>query len=243
MFLPPTVEDVVTLYYDQRQFRTEIIENTRKTMEEILKRVEAIERRRNIELIDTSDDDDDEDEAAKGAVGSECSVMPVLEDDHYDLEARDFALWLRSISQCLSNKISEDVVKLPDTMEEEIEEDEFEDENERCLHVVRSVFDEETATEVIKNYLWLLRGAVLPERARIIFKKCFLESDSGISSNYVSSCVLYSPNLLRGIYTLQSYINCYMLSRNKKLLGKQRIIFLMMKLKKIKHIFEALFSW
>ena len=58
-------------------------------------------------------------------------------------------------------------------------EEEEEEEDERCLSVVRSVFDEDTATDVIKNYLWLLKGTVLPEQARIIFKLCLFESDSG----------------------------------------------------------------
>ena len=45
--------------------------------------------------------------------------------------------------------------------------------------MVRSVFDEDTATDVIKNYFWLLKETVLPDQARIIFKLCFFESDSG----------------------------------------------------------------
>ena len=34
-------------------------------------------------------------------------------------------------------------------------------------------------------------------------------------------------DFLPGLYSVQSYINCYMLSRNKKLLGKQILKFLL----------------
>ena len=48
--------------------------------------------------------------------------------------------------------------------------------------VVQSVFDEETATEVIKSYLKIIRDADLPEESKLTFKHCQFDSDSGISS-------------------------------------------------------------
>ena len=45
--------------------------------------------------------------------------------------------------------------------------------------VVQSVFDEETATEVIKSYLKLIRDADLPEESKLTFKQCQFDSDSG----------------------------------------------------------------
>ena len=68
---------------------------------------------------------------------------------------------------------------LPVTVEEEEEHEDDIDEDVRCMRVVMSVFDEETATEVIKSYLNLLRGTELPEEARIIFKHCDFDSVSG----------------------------------------------------------------
>ena len=53
----------------------------------------------------------------------------------------------------------------------------------RQIHfkVVQSVFDEETATEVIKSYLQIIRDAELPEESKLTFKHCQFDSDSGIS--------------------------------------------------------------
>ena len=72
-----------------------------------------------------------------------------IEEDEEDAE---FALWLRSISQCLSGKISKEPVRTasPDSDEEEEEEEE---EDVRCMRVVKSVFDEDCATILVKSYL------------------------------------------------------------------------------------------
>ena len=43
------------------------------------------------------------------------------------------------------------------------------------------MFDEETATEVIKSYLKLIRDADLPEESKLTFKNCQFDSDTGIS--------------------------------------------------------------
>ena len=165
-----TVRDVMTVYYDEREYRTDLIQNTRRTMEQILKRLECAEKNSGV-----SEPPDDIVEAENVKVDE--PEAPALEADNTEMEAGDFSAWLRSISQCLSNKISDDPVKVDD--EEEVTEEEPEEESERCMSVVRSVFDEETATEVIKNYLWLLKETVLPDQARIVFKFCFFETDSG----------------------------------------------------------------
>ena len=45
--------------------------------------------------------------------------------------------------------------------------------------VVKSVFDEETATEVMKSYIKILRDEDLPDEARIYFKRCHFDNDDG----------------------------------------------------------------
>ena len=168
-----TVRDVVTLYYDEREYRTELIQNTRRTMEQILMRIESAEKNSGV-----SEPPDDIVEAENVKVDE--PEAPTLEADNTEMEAGDFSAWLRSISQCLSNKISEDqIINQQDQQDFEADTEEEEEEGERCLSVVRSVFDEDTATDVIKNYLWLLKETVLPDQARIIFKLCLFESDSG----------------------------------------------------------------
>lgn len=72
-----------------------------------------------------------------------------IEEDEEDAE---FALWLRSISQCLSGKISKEPVR-PASPESDEEEEEEEEEDVRCMRVVKSVFDEDSATILVKSYL------------------------------------------------------------------------------------------
>ena len=93
------VTDLVMLYHDERKYRTELIEKERKTMQEILRRVQS-SRVDDDDLAVEEEEDEEEEE-------QEIPVVK-LETDHSELDSGDFACWLRSISQCLSNKISED---------------------------------------------------------------------------------------------------------------------------------------
>ena len=106
------VTDLVMLYHDERKYRKELIEKERKTMQEILRRVQSSQMRI------TSDGEgrqaDDDDPAVEEEQEQDIPVPGLeLETDDSELESRDFAGWLRSISQCLSNKISEDQPNIP----------------------------------------------------------------------------------------------------------------------------------
>ena len=79
-------------------------------------------------------------------------IYPDLEEDE---EETEFSFWLKSISQCLSGKISKEPVR-PASPESDEEEEEME-EDIRCMKVVRSVFDEDTASMLVKNYIKYLK--------------------------------------------------------------------------------------
>lgn len=154
---------------------------------EILKSVNNRKEEQNIDK--EAEDEECAKQTSKAANDSEektgeaplCSSVPdnVDDEDDYDEDCNEFHLWLRSISQCLSNKISDDPVVIPNHEEEE-EEEEYGDEDERCMQVVKSVFDEETATEVIKSYLTLLRDQQLPEQSKLQFRHCQFDQTSGV---------------------------------------------------------------
>ena len=73
----------------------------------------------------------------------------------YEEEDEKFSRWLKSISQCLSSKISDDIGVY--TAAESDEEEEDIDEEVRHMNTVKSVFDEDTATNLVKNYLNFLK--------------------------------------------------------------------------------------
>ena len=108
-----------------------------------MKKVEDIENRRagkikehDVEEIpaDTGDDKDTELQTHQepDSVIAHQEAASVQNDDNEDDDS-GFALWLRSISQCLSNKISDDPVVMP---AEEEEDDEDLDEDTRCMRYV-----------------------------------------------------------------------------------------------------------
>ena len=144
------VGDALALYNDERKQRSRLIENGRKTMEEIMKKVEDIENRRagiineqdDVEEIpvETRDDENTKlqttQENASSIVHQEAANV---QDDDDETDDSSFALWLRSISQCLSNKISADPVVMP-AEEEEEDSDEDLDEDTRCMRYVLSYF-------------------------------------------------------------------------------------------------------
>ena len=105
------MRDLVTVYYDERKYRTELIEKERKTMQEILRQAQSSQ------MKNTSDEEDSGRDGDDLAVKEEDHEVPVpvlqSEADHSEQEIRDFACWLRSISQCLSNKISDDKIIIP----------------------------------------------------------------------------------------------------------------------------------
>ena len=114
-------------------------------MEEIMKKVEDIENRRagkvqeqdDVEEI-TAETRDDKDTQLQTTQENDSEVVQQeasnVQDDDDD---SSFALSLRSISQCLSNKISDDPVVMP-VEEEEEDSDEDLDEDTRCMRYVIS---------------------------------------------------------------------------------------------------------
>ena len=112
-------------------------------MEEIMKKVEDIENRRAGKV---QEQDDVEEIAAETRDDKDTQLQTTQENDSEvvqqeasnvqdDDDDSSFALWLRSISQCLSNKISDDPVVMP-VEEEEEDSDEDLDEDTRCMRYV-----------------------------------------------------------------------------------------------------------
>ena len=177
--------DVISSYYDDRKHRTRLIENSRNSMQEILKKVDN--RHRNLENgnIRKKFERKLSSKDIKVEIENEvCATNDIVEFDEERIHQKcsNFSMWLRSISQCLSNKISQDPVVMPVEDLEDDKDDEGEeiDEDDRCLKIVRSVFDEETATEVLKSYLTILRDAKLPEKSKLGFRRCQFDEDSGV---------------------------------------------------------------
>ena len=104
-----------------------------------MKKVEDIENRRAGKIkehdveefpVDTEDDKTETEPEEHDSGIAHQEAASVQNDDETD---SGFALWLRSISQCLSNKISDDPVVMP---AEEEEEDQDLDEDTRCMRYV-----------------------------------------------------------------------------------------------------------
>ena len=161
---------VIAEYYEEKRERAIIVEKNRRNMEKTLETRRVIEEKRNLESfpggleieIETQEAmehlfEDTYEEQDFQFITNDC----IFEDEHIndDYEAgieeveedTEFILWMKSISQCLSGKISQDVVR-PASPESEEEEEKVE-EDVRCMNVVKSVFDEDTATVLVKEYL------------------------------------------------------------------------------------------
>ena len=117
-------------------------------MEEIMKKVEDIENRRagkvkeqDVELISTDTEDDKDMQLLTSQENDSVIIHQEAPSASAQIDGDDsdsgFALWLRSISQCLSNKISDDPVVMPEEEEEEESEEDL-DEDTRCMRYVFS---------------------------------------------------------------------------------------------------------
>ena len=71
-------------------------------------------------------------------------------EDTDDEADESFKIWLKDVSECLQGFRKADPDKMQEAAEEELEE---ETDEERCMRIVRSVLDEETALEMVKTYL------------------------------------------------------------------------------------------
>ena len=126
-------------------------------------------------------------------ISDDKSSSDVTDDESSeDDEDISFKNWLKNITECLQGFRKAD----PDKMQEEAEAEETGDETEeeRCMRIVRSVLDEETALEMVKTYLqftrvqgkvqqsWFsfyLQEADIPEMAQIEFHMCEFDPDLG----------------------------------------------------------------
>ena len=81
----------------------------------------------------------------------DASEISLIREEESDEDTDDsFKTWLKNVSECLRGFRKVDPDKMQAAAEEEMEE---ESEKERCLRIVRSVLDENTALEMIKTYL------------------------------------------------------------------------------------------
>ena len=89
--------------------------------------------------------DDKEGEEKDNSSKSSCR-----EEEYDDDEDETFKLWLKNVAECLWGFRKADPDKMQEAAEEEMEE---ESDEERCMRIVRSVLDEETALDMVKTYL------------------------------------------------------------------------------------------
>ena len=171
-------EKVIAEYYLDRRERSRVLEKHRRDMEKILADRREIEEKRKLDMskVGTEEEEETEDPKPEDKIEHLCGkaflekdlqaimddsirdeieiedIYPDLEDDEAET---DFSFWLKSISQCLSGKISKEPVR-PASPESDEEEEELE-EDIRCMKVVKSVFDEDTASMLVKNYIKYLK--------------------------------------------------------------------------------------
>ena len=82
------------------------------------------------------------------------SKSSCIEEEYDDDEDETFKLWLKNVAECLRGFRKADPDKMQEAAEEEMED---ESDEERCMRIVRSVLDEETALEMVKTYLWFTK--------------------------------------------------------------------------------------
>ena len=83
------------------------------------------------------------------------SEISLIGEEESDEDTDDtFKTWLKNVSECLRGFRKVDPDKMQAAAEEEMEE---ETEEERCLRIVRSVLDKNTALEMVKTYLRFIK--------------------------------------------------------------------------------------
>ena len=93
-------------------------------------------------------------------------------------ECESFKRWLQDVSECLQGFRKADPDKMQEAAAEEARGSETD--GERCMRVVRSVLDEETALDMVKTYLAFTReDEDIPEDVQIDFKDCEFDPDEG----------------------------------------------------------------
>ena len=169
-------EKVIAEYYLDRRERSRVLEKHRKDMEKILAKRKEIEEKRKLDKVGTEEEEEAEGPKLEDeiehlsdktylendlhaimddSIRDEIEIEDIYPDLEEDEEETEFSFWLKSISQCLSGKISKEPVR-PASPESDEEEEEME-EDIRCMKVVKSVFDEDTASMLVKNYIKYLK--------------------------------------------------------------------------------------
>ena len=76
--------------------------------------------------------------------------------------------------------------------EEEIDEDD----EEKCLRVVRSVLDEETILEMVITFLQMTHDNSIPQTASIVFSSCYFDKESGYVLSSIFAVIKQSFSFL-----------------------------------------------
>ena len=76
--------------------------------------------------------------------------------------------------------------------EEEIDEDD----EEKCLRVVRSVLDEETILEMVITFLQMTHDNSIPQTASIVFSSCYFDKESGYVLLFICAVMKQSFSFL-----------------------------------------------
>jgi len=130
------------------------------------------------------------------------------EEEQDDIES--FRQWMGFVNRCLNGRLTEEDTGKNEEKEEFL--DEYESDAERNMRIARSVLDEETALDMARTFIKLTKDVDIPEVAKLVFDSC--EFDAEFEEG--------------GAYVLRTFINCYMLSRDRKLLDYPEVRITMM---------------
>lgn len=70
------------------------------------------------------------------------------------------------------------------------DEEMFEDDEVKCLRVVRSVLDEETVLEMVITFLQMTHDNSIPQTASIVFSSCYFDKESGFIIQFIYMLVM-----------------------------------------------------
>ena len=101
----------------------------------------------------------------------DASEISLFEEEESDEDTDDsFKMWLKDVSECLRGFRKVDPDQMQAAAEDEMEE---ETEGERCLRIVRSVLDENTALEMVKTYLRFIKVPLICSQDGLLFRLFF----------------------------------------------------------------------
>merc|ERR1712130_998523 len=135
--------------------------------------------------------------------------LEFAEEEQEDIES--FRQWMGFVNRCLKGRLTEEDTGANEEKEEFLDE-KNESEAERNMRIARSVLDEETALDMARTFIKLTKDVDIPEVAKLNFDSC--EFDAEFEQG--------------GAYVLRTFINCYMLSRDRKLMDYPEVRITMM---------------